>query len=802
MKCLRAVVSLLVVTVALMSAHADTEYTVIGFTMQPDKVHPGDRIILSFNVTWGREAPLISLGGGDDQYAVAWLDNEPRSLDVWRTKEMTGASQFFVLSTLAPSKRIQLALKAPDTLGEHKLEIVLYSNDRSRKALKQLRMDRDSSCLSPIHFTVEPSAVQEFPSRNSADKSSTLKLAESPRPDMQSVEQNTRDQKPAVKETQAAHKQQPAPIEQPPVQVELKPAELPRPDMQRVGQSMRDQKPAVKETQAAHKQQPAPIEQPPVQVELKPAESPHPDMQRVGQKEQVEKERLAALEKEQELRRKAQADQQAADRQRLAMEQTKQAEEERQRREVYERAQKEKEARDHQWQVKLQKEEAERQQRLEEGRKMNERIRLENEQRERERQRAYEEQKRARAEMAHRQQESLARQQQQEEMQRQQAQAQVAQQDAMRRSQGAAAAGMLLGMMAQGAQEREAREQAEREQAAREQAARQREEARTTLTWRLRSSHPNIVHVHFYSLDRDALWPANDRVYTLNDSEVHEMTIRGQPGERVCYGAWVSGNPDIAWGAGKDKTRNPDPNHIYRIGGGETSIISLMPPANHAEHATPGQQETTVELNRQGGIIDVRLGSEEKQRKKLRDMLPTENELPASFSYNLHRMKKLKGLDGIQELSEHMGGNPGVTEDRQQLDNLCSSDAPFWDKSTKVIGDDLEAMAAGACGSEDGAAIFFAFALKNSNLGSRVATGIMKGGMAADYRKESGNNMHILNAQRFVLMFGFTDKVREGAYKDFVQTIISRLQRDEQNGEAIRVIREGSIVQPPRDVVK
>jgi hypothetical protein len=186
--------------------------------------------------------------------------------------------------------------------------------------------------------------------------------------------------------------------------------------------------------------------------------------------------------------------------------------------------------------------------------------------------------------MARRQQEAMARQQRQEEIQRQQALAQAAQQDAMRRSQGAAAAGMLLGMMAQGAQEREAREQMEREQAARVQQAASEEMERErrnraargveTLTFRIVSEHPNVVHVQIYSLDRNHVWPSADRVFVVKDNNVNEMTIEALPGEKVQFGAWVAGNPDAGWwGVGKDNKRK---DGYYEVGKGEqTNIIKL-----------------------------------------------------------------------------------------------------------------------------------------------------------------------------------------------------------------------------------
>jgi multidrug efflux pump subunit AcrA (membrane-fusion protein) len=203
-----------------------------------------------------------------------------------------------------------------------------------------------------------------------------------------------------------------------------------------------------------------------------------------------------------------------------------------------------------------------------------------------------EEQERARIAYLQQQQQIAARQQYQEQVRRQQAQEEAARQDAINRQQ---AAGMLVdvfGQIAQNNQEREAREQAEREaqaQAAREQAEREQmrvqaaraeadrilaERGSNTVTFRIKSSHPNVVHVRFYSLDRDVAWPAADRVYVLDDSQVHNIVIQGQPGERICLGAWVEINASINWGAGQGKPA--DSSKYYPCDGRVTSIINLQ----------------------------------------------------------------------------------------------------------------------------------------------------------------------------------------------------------------------------------
>jgi hypothetical protein len=70
------------------------------------------------------------------------------------------------------------------------------------------------------------------------------------------------------------------------------------------------------------------------------------------------------------------------------------------------------------------------------------------------------------------------------------------------------------------------------------------------FTFNIRSSHPNIVELRFYSQDRNVSWPGPNRVYSLDDSQVHSVPLRCLGGEKICYGAWVQGNTNTYWGLG------------------------------------------------------------------------------------------------------------------------------------------------------------------------------------------------------------------------------------------------------------
>jgi hypothetical protein len=75
-----------------------------------------------------------------------------------------------------------------------------------------------------------------------------------------------------------------------------------------------------------------------------------------------------------------------------------------------------------------------------------------------------------------------------------------------------------------------------------------------TETWKISSSHPYTVQLEFYLQGSKPLrsWPGGGRAYTLNDSKVHEFTLRCQRGQQICYGAWDTGTGTPYWGVGRD----------------------------------------------------------------------------------------------------------------------------------------------------------------------------------------------------------------------------------------------------------
>ena len=72
------------------------------------------------------------------------------------------------------------------------------------------------------------------------------------------------------------------------------------------------------------------------------------------------------------------------------------------------------------------------------------------------------------------------------------------------------------------------------------------------MQWHFRNNDPYAIQVELYSSSRNHVWPGGGKVYVLRDSEVHDMTISCNYGEKICYGAWRDGDTSTYWGSGYD----------------------------------------------------------------------------------------------------------------------------------------------------------------------------------------------------------------------------------------------------------
>jgi hypothetical protein len=95
-----------------------------------------------------------------------------------------------------------------------------------------------------------------------------------------------------------------------------------------------------------------------------------------------------------------------------------------------------------------------------------------------------------------------------------------------------------------------------------------------TLVWRFKSNYRYKVQVAFYSQNRAHVWPGVNRAYGLDDYAEHTYRLECRSGEKICFGAWVTGRGNTYWGVG--------PNDKYRCtaccaicGGGPTKTQVL-----------------------------------------------------------------------------------------------------------------------------------------------------------------------------------------------------------------------------------
>ncbi|MBW6423498.1 hypothetical protein KX729_18735 [Rhizobium sp. XQZ8] len=91
----------------------------------------------------------------------------------------------------------------------------------------------------------------------------------------------------------------------------------------------------------------------------------------------------------------------------------------------------------------------------------------------------------------------------------------------------------------------------------------------------MKNDHPNAVEVELYSQDRKHIWPGGNEVYYLDDGESKQIHLSCQQGEKICYGAWVSGDKQTYWGTGPNNKQACE-DCCYTCEGGETEEINLV----------------------------------------------------------------------------------------------------------------------------------------------------------------------------------------------------------------------------------
>ena len=173
------------VSLAQTIAPENISFRIVKFEMKPEQVHPGDRIDLILTISAENAFSPIPQAYG---VVVAWLDDEPHSFDSnWRGRKATSQAELGAFSAGASTKQVKLTLKAPETLGNHKLEpiIYVYASNRHLVLARQRSEGRDTEILS-IPFTVEARSLSQSESppniigrwRNVGSTEGTYKIIE------------------------------------------------------------------------------------------------------------------------------------------------------------------------------------------------------------------------------------------------------------------------------------------------------------------------------------------------------------------------------------------------------------------------------------------------------------------------------------------------------------------------------------------------------------------------------------------------------------------------------------------------
>jgi len=72
-----------------------------------------------------------------------------------------------------------------------------------------------------------------------------------------------------------------------------------------------------------------------------------------------------------------------------------------------------------------------------------------------------------------------------------------------------------------------------------------------TLHWDFKSNYRYKAGIKFYSETRKGHeWPSVANMWVLDDYKTHTFRLSCVPGEKICFGAWSTGNDRNYWGVG------------------------------------------------------------------------------------------------------------------------------------------------------------------------------------------------------------------------------------------------------------
>ncbi|RVD68408.1 MAG: hypothetical protein E5V62_31975 [Mesorhizobium sp.] len=68
----------------------------------------------------------------------------------------------------------------------------------------------------------------------------------------------------------------------------------------------------------------------------------------------------------------------------------------------------------------------------------------------------------------------------------------------------------------------------------------------------VRNQRSQGVALELFSRDRDTVWPGGDKVFLIRPGARKSVPISCNPGENICWGAWVNGDDQVSAGVGPD----------------------------------------------------------------------------------------------------------------------------------------------------------------------------------------------------------------------------------------------------------
>jgi len=75
------------------------------------------------------------------------------------------------------------------------------------------------------------------------------------------------------------------------------------------------------------------------------------------------------------------------------------------------------------------------------------------------------------------------------------------------------------------------------------------------MTYYLKNSQSRSVVLELRARDRDKMWPGDGQVYQLDAGQRKSVIVSCNAGETICYGGWIEGNDQHAFGVGPDDDR-------------------------------------------------------------------------------------------------------------------------------------------------------------------------------------------------------------------------------------------------------